>query len=147
MKRWILALSVAMVALAAGTASAAVDPDAASRVAACGKLPLSQRGICKHEALGVAQRLPDADRAVPMAQLSACEQLPRSDRVACRQEQLFENQAPTASREPPSVAQERALRAEDTRYQAAIAQCKRLPLSRWDTCFSQAGNDEALRRG
>jgi hypothetical protein len=39
------------------------------------------------------------------------------------------------------------LRAEDARYQAALAECKRLPLSRRTTCISRAGDDQALRRG
>lgn len=142
MKRWSVALGVTLLALGTGTAYAAVDQDAASRVGACSKLPLSQRGICKHEALGVAQTPPPLsanERQELMAKEATCDRLPRSERVACKKES-----SAWAPAEPMTLQQERTLRSEDARYQAAIAECKRLPLSRWDTCFSQAGDDQAL---
>lgn len=148
MKRWSSALGVTLLAaLGTGAAYAAVDQDAANRVGACSKLPLSQRGICKQEALGVAQTPPalSADeRQALMADEAACDRLPRSERVACRDGQRPGSYASAASREPHTLRQERALNAEDARYQAALAECKRLPLSRWDTCFSRAGDDQAL---
>lgn len=149
MKRWSLALGVGLLALGTGTAYAAVDQDAANRVAACSKLPLSQRGICKQEALGVAQTPPPLsanDRQALMADEAACDRLPRSERVACKEGKRTGSYASAASREPLTIQQERALRAEDARYQAALAECKRLPLSRWDSCFSRAGDDQSLRR-
>jgi hypothetical protein len=144
MRRWSFAVGVTLLALGTGTAYAAVDQDAASRVGACSKLPLSQRGICKHEALGVAQTatpLSVAGRQALMTKEATCDRLPRSERVACKKEGYA-----SAPAEPMTPQQERTLRSEDARYQAALAECRRLPLSRWDTCFSQAGDDQALSR-
>ena len=147
MKRWSFALGAAILALGAGTALAAVDQDAANRVAACGKLPLSERGICKHEALGVAPTPPPlsvAERAKLMTEETSCNKLPRHERVACKQATRSGSQASASPDELLSLQQERALRAEDARYQAALAECNRLPLSRRTTCISRAGDDEAL---
>jgi hypothetical protein len=99
MKRWSFALGAAILALGAGTALAAVDQDAANRVAACGKLPLSERGICKHEALGVAPTPPPlsvAERAKLMTEETSCDRLPRHERVACKQATRSESQASAA---------------------------------------------------
>ncbi len=150
MKHWSIALGVTILALGAGTAWASVDQDAANRVGACSKLPLSQRGICKQEALGVAQTsspLSVAGRQALMTEEATCDQLPRSQRVACKEEQRSESYASAARPEPLTPEQKRTLQSEDARYQAALAACKRLPLSRWDTCFSRAGDDQALRLG
>ena len=102
MNRLSIALGVACATLAIGAAQAAVDPSAASvaaKVGACGKLPLSERGICKQQALAAAPAtrqatgpaaMTDAQRAALKteneryrARLAACSRMPLSEQTTC----------------------------------------------------------------
>jgi hypothetical protein len=98
MNRLSIAVGAACATLAIGSVQAAVDPSESS-IAACSRLPLSERGICKQEALSaapMAQRTPGttalngpqraalkSENERYRARLAACNRMPLSERTTC----------------------------------------------------------------
>jgi hypothetical protein len=153
MNRLSIALSIACVTVAIGSARATNDQFATSmspNVAACSRLPLSERGICKAQGASgtsVAQRgmLP-GDRRAPMPAdaasakaLAACNRLPLSERGICS---INARGANYAAATPALTVEERdTIKSENARYRALVAACNRMPVSERNTCVSDAGDD------
>lgn len=140
----------------ATTNEAAMDAVTAN-VVACGRLPLSQRGICKSEAmvtyaqsapqptLSNAQRSALAEAQVHYQNaLAECGRLPLSERGICKIQAVPELSAGVVAQPPMTAAEQTAMDHEMQRFQAALASCKRLPLSERTTCESDAGRVQTL---
>jgi len=148
MKRWYIFGSVALSLLAfGGVAHSAAAPDStvATRMTACARLPLSERGICKQEApatnspSGVEAMSAQDRQAIAISDaafdrsVAACSRLPLSERGICK---VQSHGAYVASN---PQAQRDELNADDARYRARLASCGRLPISERTTCASEAG--------
>ncbi|MGE5169221.1 MAG: hypothetical protein ACM3JC_02480 [Rudaea sp.] len=125
-------------------------PSVATRIGDCGRLPLSERGICKQQVLASAQAPRTAsdqqasarEDAAAAQRRAACGRLPLSERGIC----VAEGRGAGSARTPMATPeQQRVLQAENDRYRARLAQCSRMPLSERTTCISDAGTPEALQ--
>lgn len=130
--RKLLAMGTALAAgmtISIGVAHAVTDQAALAKVtaevAACGKLPLSERGICKAEAVA------NYDQYAAKPAISDAE---RSARLSTQAKSYQER----------SIGEREAMDKEMRRYQAALAKCARLPLSERGICKSEAGTPEVL---
>ena len=148
MKRWYILGSIALSMLAfGGVAHSAVTSNSTvgSRMAACGRLPLSERGVCKQEVLNSnssngAQAMSMQDRDAIAASNAAfersvatCNRLPLSERGICKVEPHSANAVAIPD------AQRDEMNADNARYRARLASCARLPISERTTCASEAG--------
>ena len=151
-----LAIVVTALSLVATSAWATPAPQSkfATEIGNCSALPLSQRGICKEQALSQAVRAtpPAPTSAAEKVRIEAaneryahvmatCKRLPISQLNTCLDKA---NAVRGEEGQPLSAAQQAALHSADERYRAAIQSCDRLPLSERYTCASQHGNDEWL---
>ena len=144
-----------------GVAQAATNETAmdavTAKVVACGRLPLSQRGICKSEAMATyaqyapqpalsnAQRSAQAEAQVRYQNaLAECGRLPLSERGICKIQAVPELSAGVAAKQPTTASEQTAMDHEMQRFRAALAACARLPLSQRTTCKSDAGSVQAL---
>jgi hypothetical protein len=77
------------------------------------------------------------------AAVSHCATLPLSERGICKQEAKSSNTAYAATE---AAAQQRPMdRVDRARYDEALAACKRLPISEYNTCVDEARLHAALR--
>ena len=117
-------------------------------VAGCYQLPLSQREFCASQ-VGWSQLAPshvainEQASAAAKAAMARCKSLPYSDIFVCEAQAGYGEKVPRPTM--LSARQKATVKAENARYQAAAASCKRGPLSDLDTCLSLAGNDATLR--
>ena len=141
---WSIVLSFLALGGVAHAASAAPDSTVANRIAACGRLPLSERGICKDQAVLSApsgaqglsaedQRTLAASNAAYDRAVADCNRLPLSERGICK---VRPHAASVASAPEP---QRNATYTGDARFKARLASCGRLPLSERTTCASEVG--------
>jgi hypothetical protein len=135
-----------------GSAGASTST-AASRMTTCARLPLSERGMCKQEAVNLdsptgAEAMSAQDRraietsnAAFERSVAACNRLPLSERGICKVQPHAAN--PVSIPEP----QRDEMNADDARYRARLASCGRLPISERTTCASEAGRMTATTSG
>jgi hypothetical protein len=145
-----------------GAANAAVNPvtvdDVRAALSACGKLPLSERETCKMDvqarygpALTPAPQ-PGANEATIAAMkvryedaMAACAKLPISERNSCTARAAAAYFGPREKLDYPASASAQRVTADETQhYRAALAACKKLPLSERTACESDAGLPSSL---
>ena len=147
MKRWYIFGSVALsLVVFGGVAHSAAAPDStvATRMTGCAGLPLSERGVCKQEALasnsssGAEAKSAQYRQAIAASNaafdrsVAACNRLPLSERGICK----VQTHAAYVASNPQ--AQRDEMNADNARYRARLASCGRLPISERTTCASEA---------
>lgn len=142
-----LSASLLLVIFAAATAHAdtfAVSPTPTT-IAACNKLPVSQRGMCKSQ-VGWSQTMPASGAinqtasARTASAMKECKSLPVSDRGVCQEQAGYGQKVPEGLAPNQRVALEQA----NAKYKAQVAACNRMPVSDHNICVSQAGYDVRL---
>jgi hypothetical protein len=147
-----------------GAANAATGPSAIDEIktaiAACGKLPLSERETCKSEAQarydpaltpaphpGTNESIVAALHARYKEAMAACARLPISERNTCTAQAAAAYFGPRAKLDyPMSASAQHAITDETRRYEAALATCAKLPLCERTTCESDAGLASSLAK-
>ena len=151
-----LALGVMVSAIGVAHATTAPAANVNAQFNECSSLPLSQRPICRTEAIARTeaasgqQIAPDerAARARAEARYEAavadCNRLPLSQRGACKEKAVSLRATADTLRDTLTPSQRAALDRESTQFQAAVTACNKLPLSQRTMCRSEAGTPERL---
>jgi hypothetical protein len=154
-----VALAFALAVSAFGVAHAAAAPsgNVNAHFNQCSILPLSQRPICRMEAVTRSEAAGTGQLATGESEARAgaearyqaavddCNRRPLSQRGICKEQALSLRVTGGELRDTLAPSQRAALDRESTRFQAAVADCNKLPLSQRAMCRSEAGTHERLQ--